>query len=134
MSLAVLLLARGASLLASWMVSTLTPNMVYSIGGSMVAMAFLILCRSLPALPANAALVVLERRGIRPLRVLQVSEVVRLLLYVPLLFVTGQVWLYVLSASWALVEALVTPCYFSSCRACASRHRCRGRPIACLPS
>lgn len=113
MSLAVLLLARGASLLASWMVSTLTPNMVYSIGGSMVAMAFLILCRSLPALPANAVLVVLERRGIRPLRILQMSEVMRLLLYVPLLFVTGQAWLYVLSASWALVEALVTPCYFS---------------------
>lgn len=99
MSLAVLLLARGASLLASWMVSTLTPNMVYSIGGSMVAMAFLILCRSLPALPANAVLVVLERRGIRPLRILQMSEVMRLLLYVPLLFVTGQAWLYVLSAS-----------------------------------
>lgn len=119
-SLFFLITARTLSCFGVWAVSTAAPSTVFNETGNYALMALLFVFRSVPALPANAALFALEARGHTALSMLPHIELLRCLLYVPIVFLRSDYILFFLTLAWSFTEALAMPCYFSLAPALSS--------------
>ncbi|NLQ13616.1 MFS transporter [Olsenella sp. KGMB02461] len=93
--------------------STAAPSVIFDETGNLALMALLFVFRSVPALPANAALIALENRGHKSFSILPRLELGRCVLYFPTIFFDNEVIVLISTLAWAFAESLAMPCYYS---------------------